>query len=86
MPKYSKLIKQARNLTSTRGHRLGKFMLTRIKTGNPPMATRGCLVAICEYCGAYAAVDTDSPSGSSEIWGEALENTCPGKVLAEYVP
>jgi hypothetical protein len=42
------------------------------------------MVATCEYCGAYAAVDSDSPSGVSEIWGEALKQTCPGKVLAEY--
>lgn len=84
MPKYSKLIKEARNLSAARGHRLGKFMLTRIKTSTQPIASRGCMVAICEYCGAYAAVDSDSPSGVSEVWGEALEKTCPGKVLPEY--
>ena len=28
--------------------------------------------------------DSDSPSGVSEVWGEALEKTCPGKVLPEY--
>ena len=84
MPKYSKLIKEARNLSASRGHRLGKFMLTKIVTGNPPIATRGCMIAICEYCGAYAAVDSNSPPGVSEISGEALKNDCPGKVLAEY--
>jgi hypothetical protein len=79
----SKLIREARNLVATRGHKLGEFLLTRIQTGSPPIATRGCIVAVCEYCGASAAVDSAPPPGVLGIWGEALETDCPGKVLAE---
>jgi len=68
---------------AARGHKLGDFLLTRIQAGSPATATRGCMVAVCEYCGASAAVDRDPPAGVSEIWGEALENDCPGKVLAD---
>jgi len=42
------------------------------------------MVAVCEYCGASAGVDSDPPLGTSEIWGEALERDCPGKVLSDY--
>jgi hypothetical protein len=84
MGSNSKLIREARNLAAARGHRLGEFLLTRIQTGSPPAATRGCMVAVCEYCGASAAVDSAPPPGVSEIWGEALEKDCPGKVLADY--
>jgi hypothetical protein len=80
----SKLIQQARNLAAARGHKLGEFLLTRIQTGSPPIATRGCMVAVCESCGASAAVDSAPPPGVSGIWGEALERDCPGKVLADY--
>jgi len=78
------LIRETRNLAAARGHKLGDFLLTRIQTGSPPIATRGCMVALCEYCGASAAVDTAPPPGVSEIWGEALERDCPGKVLADH--
>lgn len=84
MAGYTKLIREARNLTASRGHKLGEFLLTRIQTGNPPVSTRGAMVAVCEYCGASAAVDSDPPAGASEVWGEALESDCPGKVLADY--
>lgn len=79
MAMTSKLIQQARNLAAARGHRLGEFLLTRIQTGSPPIATRGCMVAVCESCGASAAVDSAPPHGVSEIWGEALERDCSGK-------
>ena len=72
MGRPSKLIQQARNLAAARRHQLGNFLLTRIQTGSPPIATRGAMVAVCEYCGASAAVDSDPPPGVSEIWGEAL--------------
>jgi hypothetical protein len=81
---YSKLIREARNLAAARGHKLGEFLLTRIETGHPPIATRGCMAAVCEYCGASAGVDSASPPVVSEIWGEALERDCPGKTLADY--
>ena len=84
MGKFSKLINEARNLAAARGHNLGEFHLTRIETGSPPIATRGAMSALCEYCGASAAVDSDPPQGVSEIWGEALERNCPGKVLADW--
>jgi hypothetical protein len=78
----SKLIREARNLAATRGHKLGEFLLTRIQTGSPPIATRGCIVAP-EYCGVSAAVDSAPLPGVLGIWGEALETDCPGKVLAK---
>jgi hypothetical protein len=80
----SKLIREARNLAAARGHKLGDFLLTRIQTGSPPVATRGCMVAVCENCGASAAVDSDPPAGVSATWGEALTRDCPGKVLADW--
>jgi hypothetical protein len=42
------------------------------------------MAAICEYCGASAAVDSAPAPGVSGIWGEALERDCPGKTLADY--
>jgi hypothetical protein len=84
MGRHSKLIQQARNLAAARGHKLGEFLLTRIETGSPPIATRGCMTTICVYCGSSAAVDSSPPAGVSEIWGEALENDCPGKTLADW--
>jgi hypothetical protein len=80
---HSKLIREARNLAAARGHKLGEFLLTRIQTGSPPVAKRVCMVAVCEYCGASAAVDSAPPQGVRGIWGEALERDCPGKVLAD---
>jgi hypothetical protein len=79
----SKLIREARNLAAARRHKLGEFLLTRIQTGSPPIVTRGAMVAVCEYCGASAAVDSAPTPGVSGIWGEALGNHCPGKVLAD---
>jgi hypothetical protein len=81
----SKLIREARNLAAARGHKIGEFLLTRIQTGSPAIATRGCMVAVCDYCGASAAVDSAPPPGVSEIWGEALERDCPGNVPADYL-
>jgi hypothetical protein len=83
MGTHSRPIREARNLAAARGHKLGEFLLTRIQTGSPATGTRGCMVAVCEYCGASAAVDRDHPPGVSEIWGEALERDCPGGVLAD---
>ena len=79
----SKSIREARNLAAARGHKLGEFLLTRIQTGSPAIATRGCMVAVCESCGASAAVDSAPPPGVSGILGEALEIDCPGKVLVD---
>ena len=84
MGRTSKFIREARNLAAARGHKLGDFLLTRIQIGSPPVATRGCMRSICEYCGAPAAVDSAPPPGVSEIWGEALAVDCPGTVLADY--
>jgi hypothetical protein len=81
---YSKLIREARNLAAFRGHKLGEFVLTRIETGPPPPSTRGCMEAICEYCGASVAVDSAPPAGILGIWGEALGRNCPGKGLADW--
>src|SRR5664280_1283553 len=83
MGAHSKLIRDTRNLAAARGHKLGEFILTRINTGTPPiMATRGAMVAVCEYCGASAAVDSSPPQGVVGMWGEAIERDCTGKVLA----
>ena len=81
MTDYSKLIRQARNLAEQKGHRIGEFLVTRIETGYPKIASKGCMVGICEYCGASAAVDTSPPPGGPEIFGEALERDCPGEVF-----
>ena len=70
-------------MAAARGHKLGEFILTRIQTGSPPIATRGAMVAVCESCGASAAVDSAPPAGILGIWGEALDRDCPGKVLAK---
>jgi hypothetical protein len=80
-----KLIRDTRNLAAARGHKLGEFIITRINTGTPPiMATRGAMVAVCEYCGASAAVDSSPPQGVVGMWGEAIERDCTGKVLADW--
>jgi len=84
MGRTSKFIREARNLAAARGHKLGEFLLTQIQIGSPPVATRGCMTSICEYCGASVAVDSAPPPAVSEIWGAALERDCPGKVLADY--
>ena len=76
-----KLIRQARNLAKQRGHKIGEFVVTRIETGYPPISSRGCMVGICEYCGATVAVDSSPPPGIPEIFGEALEKDCPGEVF-----
>jgi hypothetical protein len=77
----SKLIQQARNLSKQRGHKIGEFLVTRIETEYPPIASRECMVGICEYCGATAAVDSSPPPGGPEIFGGALEKNCPGEVF-----
>jgi hypothetical protein len=84
MGSHSKLIREARNLAAAKGHKIGEFRLSRIETGSPAIASRGCMSAICEYCGYNVAIDSDSPPGVSEIWGDALVWDCPGKVLADY--
>lgn len=84
MGSHSKIIREARNLAAGRGHKIGEFRLSRIETGSPATASRGCMSAICEYCGYNVAVDSDPPPGVSAIWGDALEWDCPGKVLADY--
>ncbi len=76
-----KLIRQARNLAKQRGHKIGEFVVTGIETGGPPIASKGCMVGICEYCGATVAVDGSPPAGSPKIFGEALEKDCPGEVF-----
>jgi hypothetical protein len=75
------LIGQARNLAKQRGHKIGEFLVTRIETGYPPIASKECMVGICEYCGATAAVDSSPPPGGPEIFGGALEKDCPGEVF-----
>jgi hypothetical protein len=79
----SKLIREARNLAAARGHRIGEFRLTSI-SGARRQNPRPCLTALCDDCGAHLGIDPASAPGVSEIWGEALENDCPGKVLADY--
>jgi hypothetical protein len=81
MTDKAKLIQQARNLAKQRGHKIGEFLVTRSETGYPPIASKGCMVGICEYCGATAAVASSPPPGSPEIFGEALERDCPGEVF-----
>ena len=81
MTNISRLIRQARNLAKQRGHKIGEFLVTRIENGSPAMASRECMVGICEYCGATAAVDSAPPPGGAAIWGEALERDCPGEVF-----
>ena len=76
-----KLIRQARELAKQRGHKIGDFLLTRMETGYPPIPSRGCMVGICEYCGATAAVASSPSPGGPEIFGEALEKDCPGEVF-----
>ncbi|MBM4274062.1 MAG: hypothetical protein FJ134_06340 [Deltaproteobacteria bacterium] len=80
---HTKLIKEARGRTALKGRTLGEFFLARIETGHPPVASRGAMTAICEKCGASAGIDPASPSGVSQIWGEALEKDCPGRVLRD---
>lgn len=84
MGSHPKLIREARNVAAAQGHKIGEFRLSRIETGSPAIASRGCMSAICEYCGYYIAIDSDPPPGVSEIWGDALVWDCPGKVLADY--
>lgn len=79
---HTKLIKEARARASLKGHTLGKFRLTRIETGTPPVASRGAMTAICENCGAYVSIDSAPPTWVSQMWGEALETDCPGHVLS----
>ena len=79
---HTKLIKEARARAALKGHTLGEFRLTRIETGQPPVASRGAMTAICENCGAYVSIDSAPPTGVSQIWGEALETDCPGHVLS----
>jgi hypothetical protein len=81
MTDNSKLIRQARDLAKQRGHKIGEFLAARMETGYPPIALRGCMVGICEYCGATAAVASSPSPGSPEIFGEALEKDCPGEVF-----
>ena len=78
----SKLIREARNLAAARGHKLGEFRLTSISGANRENP-RPCLAALCDDCGALLGIDPTAPPGVSEIWGEALEIDCPGKVLAD---
>lgn len=77
----TELIQQARTLAHKRGHKIGEFLLARLETGYPPNASQECLVGICEYCGAKAAVASLVPPGSPEIFGDALEKDCPGEVF-----
>jgi hypothetical protein len=77
----SELMGQARNLAKHKGHKIGEFLLTGVETGTSPVAAKDCLVGICEYCGAMAAVDSSPAPGGLEIWGEALEKDCPGEVF-----
>jgi len=79
----SKLIREARNLTAARGHKLGEFRLTSISGANRENP-RPCLSALCEYCGYGIGIDSAPAPGVADIWGEALKNDCPGKVLADY--
>jgi hypothetical protein len=81
MTDNSNLIRQARDLAKQRGHKIGEFLVARIETGYSPIASKECMVGICEYCGATAAVDTSPPPGGAAIWGEALERDCPGEVF-----
>jgi hypothetical protein len=76
-----KLIQQARNLAKQRGHKIGEFLVTKPETGYPPIASKECMVGICEYCGATVAVDGSPALGSPEIFGEVLEKDCPGEVF-----
>jgi hypothetical protein len=68
----TKLIKEARARAALKGHALGEFRLTRIETGQPPLASRGAMTVICENCGAYVGIDPAPPPGVSQMWGEAL--------------
>jgi hypothetical protein len=79
---HTKLIKEARARAAMKGHALGEFRLTRIETGTPAVASRGAMTAICGNCGASVGIDSASPTGVSQIWGEALETDCPGHVLS----
>jgi hypothetical protein len=81
MTEQAKLIQQARDLANQKGHKIGDFLLARIETGPPETAAKDCLVGICEYCGATAAVDSSPPPGGPDIFGEALEKDCPGEVF-----
>jgi hypothetical protein len=85
MGSNSKLIREARNLAAARGHKIGEFRLTSISGVNRDNP-RPCLAALCDDCGASLGIDPAPAPGVSEIWGEALENDCPGKVLVDEGP
>jgi hypothetical protein len=80
---HARLIKEARTRAAMKGHALGEFRLTRIETGDPPVASRGAMTAICENCGAYVGIDPAPSAGAAQVWGEALETDCPGHVLRD---
>ncbi len=81
MANNAELIRQARNRAKERGHRIGKFLLSQVRTGHPPAAAKEAMVGICEYCGAPAAVAVSPLTGGPEMWGDALERDCPGEVF-----
>ncbi len=78
-----KLIRQARNLAKQRGHKIGEFLATRIETGYPPIASRGCMVGICEYCGAKAAVDTSPAPAARKFSEKPWKGIAPAKYLSD---
>jgi len=84
MGRNSKLIREARHQAAARGHKLGKFRLSSIKTGSPPAASRGCLVALCDGCGALIGIDPSPSPGVPEIWGEALQINCQNKQAGKF--
>lgn len=76
MTRVERLKREAREIATRLGHRLGRFRPSVITIETPVSSQRPAVVAACEWCGALAVVDPAPPVGEEAITGEGVIRQC----------
>ncbi len=76
MTRVERLKREAREIATLLGHRLGRFRPSVITVDAPVRSQRPAAVVACEICGAIVLVDAAPPAGEEAITGEGVLRHC----------
>lgn len=76
MTRVERLKREAREIATQLGHRLGRFRPSVITVEAPAPSQRPAAVVACELCGALVVVDPAPAVGEEAITGEGVMRQC----------
>jgi hypothetical protein len=76
MTRMERLKREAREIATRLGHRLGRFRPSVITDAGPALGQRPAAVAACDLCGAVVLVDPVPVPGEEAITGEGVMRPC----------